>query len=366
MKIIFAGDIVTGGDASKYGLRVESDVWKHAKLRIANLECPITDNKATVDKCTLYAPKFSAKELSKIGIDAVSLANNHIQDKGDKGIYDTFNSLKELGIGYFGSGESIKFARRPYWITESLCIFSYCDFGKDYLKQVNVASDIAPGVSPLRESVVLEDLAKLEDGKKAILYLHWGREHVWFPPRSDLSLARSLLKNEKVALIVGSHAHRLQGFLKNGKIKAYMCLGNFIFPNFYVAPPVQMVYPPEINKKHLAVTRNYHKVLYLTYKKWKADNRMSLAVEYDTVSGKSRIIPFCQHDERPTAKEVVGVKRYIVGCIVLFLSVLYTLPSSVYIMVEWISIFVNKTFRRVSYECFKMRQWKKKFNQILF
>ena len=47
-----------------------------------------------------------------------------------------------------------------------------------------------------------------------------------------------------------------------------MCLGNFLFPNFFIKPPAQIYNPKNIPEK-IDITRQYHKVFKQTYKKWR-------------------------------------------------------------------------------------------------
>ena len=115
--------------------------------------------------------------------------------------------------------------------------------------------------------------------EKAILYFHWGREHVFLPTYDDIQLVKKLLEDERVLLIVGMHPHRPQGYIEHNNKKAYMCLGNFLFPNFFIKPPAQIYNPKNIPEK-IDITRQYHKVFKQTYKKWRWINRISLVLTF--------------------------------------------------------------------------------------
>jgi len=103
-------------------------------------------------------------------------------------------------------------------------------------------------------------------------------KRTWFflPPYEDIQLAKKLLEDERVLLIVGMHPHRPpRGYIEHNGKRAYMCLGNFLFPNFYIKPPTQIYYPEKLPQK-CDITRQYHSVFNPTYKKWKWINKVSI------------------------------------------------------------------------------------------
>ena len=61
-----------------------------ADIAFINQECVIADS-APESYPQFNAPKEIADDLVDIGFDVVSLANNHMLDKGPKGLYETYN-----------------------------------------------------------------------------------------------------------------------------------------------------------------------------------------------------------------------------------------------------------------------------------
>ena len=330
MKVVFSGDIFLGGDLTDKPTEdiIQVPEFHDADVRLINLEHPIGEaQEVDKKKSTLYAGLHSLDQLKQLKIDAVGLANNHIQDLGIKGINNTIDLLAENEIGVFGAGNNIDQASKPYWINDKYAVLGYCDYGQDYLKQVQVADACTPGVVPLRYEQILKDLKCIKKGKQAILFFHWGREHVSLPPHKDIVLAKKLLKDGRIAAIVGMHAHRIQGTVTVKGKKAYMCLGNFLFPNFYMEPPVQICYPNKISN-NIPVTRQYHKVFGLTYKKWKRVNRESILLQLqisdDRLNWKE--IPVFQKDEDPKIYKLKGLCLMKFRLKQLTLSALYNLP----------------------------------------
>ena len=199
---------------------------------MVNLEQAVSDSQYIEEKCTLYTGSYALKKLKELKINAVNLAHNHIQDKGLDAIAETIYHLDSFDIKNYGAGVNAKAASQPYWVTESIAILGYCDFEKQYLRQVEIAEENKPGVNPLRLNKIKSDLDNLPVGKKAIIYFHWGMEHVWLPPGEDIDLAKLILEDERVITIIGMHSHRAQGVVNHAGKQAFMCLGNFLFPNF--------------------------------------------------------------------------------------------------------------------------------------
>ena len=350
MKICFAGDLFLGGDFEEMASLevINSKLFSTADIRVVNLEQSISDSSLELLKGTLHTPVSSAEKLSHLGVDVVNLANNHIQDKGPAGILDTIDALEKNNIRYFGAGSDLAASREPHWLASDLVILGYCDFEKPHLNQVLVAGADSPGVNPLREETILEDLLLLPKSAKVILYFHWGREHVSLPPLSDISLAKSLLKHEQVCGIVGMHAHQIQGILFDKNKPAFMCIGNFLFPNFYIKPR-NKIYNPSAHEKKLVMstTYQYHKVFIPTYKKWRSVNRQSMVVAYNTETNEWSHEFVCQHENSPLVEAVhlktkkwLDLKLYILTMIMklspAIYGALYNTHSVINLAIWWV------------------------------
>lgn len=357
MKIVFGGDVFLGGDLRD---RSAIDVIKHpgftqADLRIVNLEQPISDSSFVEKKSTLYSGTEAIRKLRELRVGAVNLAHNHIQDKGLAGITETIDHLDAAGIPHFGAGSTIKKASEPHWIKDELAIFGYCDFDRPYLSQVVVAGEQSPGVAPLRKARILRDLSKLSTGQKAILFFHWGQEHLWLPPYHDIQLARELLEDDRVALVIGMHSHRPQGYIEHNGKRAYMCIGNLLFPNFFIAPPTQLAYP-DFGENIKWSTRRYQSVGSLTYKKWKKANRVSLLVEFDPRTLMSNHLVAFQLDHEPTVIRLGCLQERLVLGWVSLLATVYRLPKNLYTFFYFINRKVFYAYWRSSNVFFRARQ----------
>lgn len=284
MRIAFGGDVFLGGDLKLNRARniLNCISFHDADIRIVNLEHPIAENLQVANKSVLYAGTESLKLLKRLNINVVSLANNHIHDKGFEGIQETINNLNQANIGWFGAGMNISEASKPYWLNKETCILGYCQTNSPTLNDIQVADVNTPGVNPLSYSNVLQDIQLLPDEVEVILYIHWGREHNGLPSQSQKDLVHSLIHLRQISLILGSHPHVIQPWRYYKNLKVYFSLGNFIFPNFHIEPPVQLFNGSIDKHENTPVTYSYHPVNKITYKKWRTRNRTSLIAIYDT------------------------------------------------------------------------------------
>jgi poly-gamma-glutamate synthesis protein (capsule biosynthesis protein) len=341
MNVVFTGDVFLGGDLLNNSAKnvINIDAFNNANKRVVNLEQPISDNNNIEDKCTLFTGSYAIRQLQEMNINAVNLAHNHIQDKGLEGISETIKHLEKVGIGHFGAGKDIYEAKKPYKLDNEILIFGYCEYGKPYLKQIEVADEKKAGINPLRYENIIEDLNTLKSNQKAILYFHWGREHVFLPPYEDIKLAKKLLEDDRVLLIVGMHAHRPQGYIEHNGKRAYMCLGNFLFPNFFIKPPTQIYYP-EKKLLHYDITRQYHSVHKITYKKWRWINRVSIMLKYNTTTKDIEHLLTMQDDDEVKVTKLNGFANTLMNLFIEILSFVYKMPPYIYIPLEKINTFV--------------------------
>lgn len=358
MHVILTGDVFLGGDLLNQNAEglINVSAFHAADYRVVNLEQAVSNGNDVADKCTLHTDSSAIPQLQSLSVDAANLAHNHIQDKTDSGIIETVEHLENGNIHAFGAGRNLAEARKPVWITPNLALLGYCHFDRPCLMQIRQAMENEPGVAPLRLDIIREDLDKLPHGTKVLLYFHWGQEHVWLPFYELISHARTLLADERVAGIVGMHAHRPQGYLTHNGKRAYFCLGNFLFPNFFIAPPSQITYLTQKPSNYLT-TRAYHGVSRTTYKKWLPINRISLIIDYDTETETIRHHVVKQADDAPYVTDLSGLPAILVRLWVAFLSTVYCLPQWTYVPLERFTSWISWRVWRGRIFCFSVRQY---------
>ena len=91
-----------------------------ADARILNLECALTHNKQRWERYHkvfhFRADPKNVATLHAAGIQAVTLANNHILDQETAGLVETLQVLDAAGIKRVGAGRTLAEAQAPAWL----------------------------------------------------------------------------------------------------------------------------------------------------------------------------------------------------------------------------------------------------------
>jgi poly-gamma-glutamate capsule biosynthesis protein CapA/YwtB (metallophosphatase superfamily) len=162
-------------------------------------------------------------------LDVALLGNNHVYDCLEEGFANTTGFLDESGIKWLGAGTSRDDAARPLVIecgNASLGLLNYV--GSE--TNPNLPDNAGVFVNWLDEERVLRDLADLVPQVDHVLvFIHWGTvEQVRYPEVRHRRLARSVI-DAGARVLVGSHAHCLQGDEKRGSGHIFYGMGNFLF-----------------------------------------------------------------------------------------------------------------------------------------
>jgi len=178
-----------------------------ADLALVNLEGPAPD--AFVYHSAGYVftmdPALLAG-LDRAGIDAVSLANNHIANAGASGISDTIRHVDRLGIAHAGAGQNAATARRPAWLAAGglrIAVLAY-----DATAPGRAATASSAGAAPLSLAAARADIraARRAGADVVIVVPHWGREYTDAVSSAQRNLARGLVA-AGADLVLGSHSH---------------------------------------------------------------------------------------------------------------------------------------------------------------
>ena len=220
-----------------YGILSEEvvHIMNNSSVMIANNEFTISNRGEKLPN-KYYTFRGSPSRLSiydEMGVDLVTLANNHVYDFGEVAFYDTLESLNNYGLPYIGAGKNLKEASRPYYfIVNGYKIgFVNATRAEKYILTPG-ASENSPGVfrcyDPSNFINVIKEVEKESDYVVALV--HWGREDSTVLEDVQLTTSKQYI-DAGADLIVGTHAHNLQGIdFYNDKAIVYN-LGDFIFNN---------------------------------------------------------------------------------------------------------------------------------------
>ena len=236
--LAFAGDVHFAGrvarlltdPATTFG--PITSVLKSADFTAVNLETPVTSRGQPQPKTYHFATAPDAfTALRDAGVDLVTVANNHILDYGHTGLADTLASANAAHFPYVGAGVNAAAAWAPYVTTingTKIAIVGVSQVAE--LASSWVAKAHRPGVANtinLRRTLAAVRAAKRHAGI-VIVFMHWGTEGTACPDRNQLSLAPKLAA-AGASIIIGAHAHMLQGSGWLGHTFVAYGMGNFLW-----------------------------------------------------------------------------------------------------------------------------------------
>lgn len=243
----FAGDIlfdvnyaimgsVRGSDDISQGIMPEvMERMQAADIMMLNNEFAYSDRGTpTEDKqFTFRARPGTAAYLTDLGVDLVSLANNHAYDYGPAALEDTLDTLRETGIPYVGAGRNIDEARKPvYYIVGDMKIafVSATQIERLDTPDTKEATETSPGVFRCWNGAKLMETIReaAQNSDFVVAYIHWGTEN-----QAELDWAQLKQAPELVAagadLVIGDHPHCLQPIGVIQGVPVIYSLGNFWF-----------------------------------------------------------------------------------------------------------------------------------------
>lgn len=174
-------------------------------------------------------PKY-VSVLTDMGMDVVSLANNHALDYGTEAFLDTMDTLKNAEIAYVGAGTNDKEAKALKTVEKNGKTIGFLAASRVIPDTSWNAKEDRPGMFTAYDDAALrkEIAAAKESCDVVIVYLHWGTERVEQPEDYQRETGKRCIEAGADA-VIGSHPHILQGFeFHQGKPIVYS-LGNFLF-----------------------------------------------------------------------------------------------------------------------------------------
>lgn len=201
---------------------------KKADYRIFNLEVPLVDKETPINKCgpNLIASTKSGLGIKTLGVDFLTLANNHILDQGENGLNSTLKILKKLNISFAGVGNTMEEAAKPFiFEIENKKIGIYCCAEHEF----SIVSKNSAGANSFD---LLESLDNIQNLKKQVDYVivlyHGGKEHYRYPSPNLQRICRKIIEKGG-NLVICQHTHCIgcEEEWKDGTIVYGQ--GNFLF-----------------------------------------------------------------------------------------------------------------------------------------
>ena len=215
-----------------YPFLLYKDIISKADIAFANLESPIFEGAVVPTGSFVFrADPRSVDSMEWAGFDILGLANNHILNKGEQGLLNTFEELDDAEIGYCGAAKNSSEIQN-FYIKEvnGLKIGFLCyAYGPDYYAATkNKAGMVLTDIEQLKS-----DLAKIKEQVDfSIVSMHAGIEYRHNKSDDQERFAYAAIDNG-AELVIGHHPHVVQEaeIYKNKYI--FYSLGNFVFDQMW-------------------------------------------------------------------------------------------------------------------------------------
>ena len=228
--MVFGGDIcfhdeysnmyqlfARGGDISGCFSPDLFSVMQEADVFMVNNEFTYTTRgEPTPDKAyTLRSRPENVQLLKDIGVDIVSLANNHTYDYGEISMLDTLDTLQNASVLYAGAGRNLEEASAPVYVEHdgmTIAFVAATQIERLDNPDTKGATASSPGVfrcwdvEPLLQTVKVAS----QNSDFVVVYIHWGTESTDVTDWAQTSQAPRIAQ-AGADLIVGDHPHVLQG-----------------------------------------------------------------------------------------------------------------------------------------------------------
>ena len=220
-----------------YGILSEDivNLLNQSEITIANNEFTISNNgeKLPNKYYTFKATPERLKIYKEMGVDLVTLANNHIYDFGEVAFQDSLKSLEENDIPYIGAGRNIEEATAPFYFIANGYKIAFLNATRaEKFILTPEATETSGGVFRCYDpTLLIQQIEKVKQTSDFVVTLiHWGKEDSDELETVQVDTAKQYI-DAGADLIVGTHAHTLQGIdFYHDKAIIYN-LGDFIFNN---------------------------------------------------------------------------------------------------------------------------------------
>ncbi|SDN88558.1 poly-gamma-glutamate synthesis protein (capsule biosynthesis protein) [Psychrobacillus sp. OK028] len=178
------------------------------------------------------SPPHIISDLKEIGVDVLSIANNHTLDQGEKGLLEAIQQMEKVEMPYIGAYKSVEDLKvdRIFQVENvSLGLLGYTygtnshetPVGKDYL------------VNRINEDRIAKEIKELKTKVDfVVVSIHWGTEYNLEANDNQKQLARSMAE-AGADIVFGHHPHVIQPYelilSENGHpTHVFYSLGNFL------------------------------------------------------------------------------------------------------------------------------------------
>lgn len=211
------------------------DEMRGSDIMMINNEFPYSARGSAREgkKFTFRAKPENVVMLDDMGVDIVSLANNHAYDYGPEALMDTVDILKNAKIPFVGAGYNLEEACKPVYFRinrKTIAYVSATQIERTASPDTKEATADSPGVLRTLDATKFTEVIRNAEANSdfVVVYVHWGSENTDLVEQSQRDLANKYVE-AGADLIIGDHSHCLQGVDYIGEVPVFYSLGNFWF-----------------------------------------------------------------------------------------------------------------------------------------
>lgn len=230
-----------GEDENLYFSKVKK-YFQNDDLSIGNMEVVIgNDNlKPSGSNFSFCAPESVGRQVVGLGMDVLSTANNHSNDRGQEGRNSTIdffaNNSNILTVGTFKDERDIlKNIKTVNDIKFGFLAYTYgtnIKIPAELRNKIGLYRDPDGKDHGQYEKLMREEISTMrKEVDVLIVIMHWGVEFTYTPKEAERNLA-SMMNALGVDIIIGSHSHSIEPieWIKSdhGETLVYYSMGNFV------------------------------------------------------------------------------------------------------------------------------------------
>ena len=208
-------------------------VMRDTDWMIANSEFTVSNRgNPMAGKLYTFRAKPERLEIYKeMGVDMVTLANNHVYDFGEEAFLDMLDAFQNASIPSIGAGHNLAEASRPYYLIIGgyKVAFFNATRAEKYILTPG-ATEESNGVFRCYDPTYLIQQIQTtkQESDYVIAILHYGKEGSHDLEEEQITSSRQYI-DAGADIVVGHHAHTLQGMEFYQHKPIIYNLGNFIF-----------------------------------------------------------------------------------------------------------------------------------------
>ena len=237
MSIILGADCVPTKSNLDFFVSGQMDSVIDEKLRkvldagevfILNLETPLCDRTSPIKKRgpNLITPTKAIEGLKDLGVDFVTIANNHIMDHGAEGLRSTISTLENNGIEWIGAGENLSNQKKTAviaWKGKKVGLYACTEH------EFSTATEKQDGANPFDPLVSFDDVRELSLRCDYVIVLYHGGKELYRYPSPMLQRVCQKFADCGAKLVICQHSHCIGCEEEYKGTRIVYGQGNFIF-----------------------------------------------------------------------------------------------------------------------------------------